>query len=169
MTSFFVNLFFSLFSFVFRAFFRTVFSLLRFAFKKRLSPGEARIVRIIDGDTVFAEFRGKRERVRLLGIDAPESRENDRLFVQARKAGVSPSSVLSAGRASTKFLLSLVRPGDVVRLEFDDTLRDKYGRLLAYVWKNEILVNEKMVEAGHAVPCFFGRNRKYSGRIVSAA
>lgn len=91
--------------------------------------GEKRftITRIIDGDT--AELNGS-DLVRLLGIDTPERGE---LFYDSAKA----------------VLTSLVK-GMEVNLRFDDRRRDGYGRLLAYLYVDSLLVNAELVRAGYA-------------------
>lgn len=85
------------------------------------APTGARIVRVIDGDTIVASVAGQQEHVRLLGIDTPE------------KYG---GPVECGARAASARMKQLAAPGTAVRLVIDpesgDT-RDRYGRLLAYV------------------------------------
>lgn len=89
----------------------------------------------MDGDTLRL-ITG--ETVRLIGVDAPES--------------VKPHHPVEPfGPEATRFLGDLIaQGGNKVRLEFDGTLRDKYGRLLAYVWIGEKLANEEIIRAGLA-------------------
>lgn len=86
-----------------------------------------KIIRVIDGDTVVLETG---ESLRYLGINAPELNE-------------------PRGLTAQKFNQSLIG-GKIVRLEFDRDKLDKYGRLLAYVWLDNMLANERMVEEGYA-------------------
>lgn len=74
----------------------------------------------------------KLERVRLLGIDAPDLRQNP-WGVQAQQA-----------------LADLVA-GQQVWLEFDEAPRDRFGRLLAYVWRGDQLINEQLLVDGQAL------------------
>ena len=105
----------------------------------------ARVVRVHDGDTVSVMIGRKRERVRLIGIDAPE-------------LGQVPW-----GRKAKKHLEELLdRSGWTVELEPDVEKRDKYGRLLAYLWtKDGRLINLEMINHGYAVLFTFPPNVKH--------
>jgi len=99
------------------------------------------VVRTVDGDTVWVQLGSRIEKVRYIGIDTPEVHHPTR--------GEEPG-----GRAATEINRSLVgdRP---VRLEPDVQLRDRYGRLLAYVWVTrpdgaELMVNAELVRLGYA-------------------
>ena len=99
------------------------------------------VVRTVDGDTVWVRLASGVEKVRYIGIDTPEVHHPTR--------GEEPG-----GRAATEINRGLVgeRP---VRLEPDVQLRDRYGRLLAYVWVKradgvEVMVNAEMVRLGYA-------------------
>ncbi len=90
--------------------------------------------RVVDGDTfIVAE---PRERVRLIGADTPET--------------VKPHwPVEPWGPEATAFTKEFLSGGKV-RLEFDSQRRDKYGRILAYVWVGNRLLNEELIRAGLA-------------------
>lgn len=99
------------------------------------------VVRTVDGDTVWVRLASGVEKVRYIGIDTPEVHHPTR--------GEEPG-----GRAATEINRGLVgdRP---VRLEPDVQLRDRYGRLLAYVWVRradggEVMVNAELVRLGYA-------------------
>jgi micrococcal nuclease len=123
-------------------------------------PGDSYVVtNVLDGDTVsikvksFAGFPLKLERVRLIGIDAPE-------------LGQDPW-----GRRAKRHLKKLIsESGGVVNVEFDVELRDKYGRLLGYLWsrKKGTIINERMVEDGYAVLYTFPPNVKYAERFIES-
>jgi micrococcal nuclease len=97
-------------------------------------------VHVVDGDTVHVRLGERVEKVRYIGINTPE--------VQHPERGEEPG-----GRAATEVNRRLVeaRP---VRLEPDVQQRDRYGRLLAYVWVNgpggELMVNAELVRLGYA-------------------
>lgn len=93
------------------------------------------VERVVDGDTL--RLIGG-ETVRLIGVDAPES--------------VKPHHPVEPfGPEATRFLRNLIaEAGNKVHLEFDSPLRDKYGRLLAYVWVGDKLANEELIRAGLA-------------------
>ncbi len=99
------------------------------------------VVRVVDGDTVHVRLGERDEKVRYIGIDTPETHHPTR--------GEEPG-----GRAATAVNGRLV--GDrAVRLEPDVQLRDRYGRLLAYVWVTrpdgaELMVNAELVRLGYA-------------------
>jgi micrococcal nuclease len=86
----------------------------------KLKPGEATVVRVVDGDTIVVRLASGEEKVRLIGVDTPEETKPD--------TPVECYAVEAAER--TKQLLP---PGTLVRLERDKEARDRYGRLLAYV------------------------------------
>jgi micrococcal nuclease len=95
------------------------------------------VTRVIDGDTFEIIDRGKKDRVRMIGIDTPESVKPD--------AAVEPY-----GREASCYTKKLIQ-GKMVRLEFDVEKRDRYGRLLAYVYLEDgTLVNAKLLEEGLA-------------------
>lgn len=97
------------------------------------TAGEVRVSRVIDGDTF--EIEGG-ERVRLIGIDTPES--------------VKPNAPVECfGRESSEYLKSLIE-GKMVRLERDQTDRDRYARLLRYAYLDGTFLNEKIVREGYA-------------------
>lgn len=121
---------------------------------ERESDGfSARVVEVIDGDTVIIEG-GKNSIVRYLGIDSPEIRTTD-----------SPGDPL--GEEALDFNASLVQ-GKRVWLEFDKEKYDVYGRLLAYVYADGKLVNLEMLRNGLATPLIIEPNDKYSDLIYEA-
>jgi micrococcal nuclease len=92
--------------------------------------------RVVDGDTL--EVTGG-ERVRLIGVDTPESVAPDR-------------PVGCFGKEASRFTASLVPPGTQVRLVGDAEQRDRYGRLLAYVYRQAdgLFVNAELLRRGYA-------------------
>jgi micrococcal nuclease len=102
---------------------------------------------VADGDT-FRCVDGRR--VRLIGIDSPESQQQP-YGARARSA-----------------LLEMLPSGATVRLETDAVPVDRYGRLLAYVWVGPTLVNEAMVRDGWAVLYTVPPNVKYVERLIRA-
>lgn len=96
------------------------------------------VVRVVDGDTIIVQYEGVEERVRLIGIDTPESVHPDRS--KNTEAGVTASDYV-------KVLLA----DKSVYLEFDKQKRDRYGRLLAYVYlANGTFINAHLLEMGYA-------------------
>lgn len=122
------------------------------------------VEKIIDGDT----FVCSGERVRLVGVDTPESVHNPRAEKQARSMR-DLETVLELGRRARAFTASLLRPGMQVRLEFDVQVRDRYGRLLAYVWLPDgRMLNEVLLEEGYATLYTVPPNVKYEDRLRKA-
>jgi endonuclease YncB( thermonuclease family) len=98
-----------------------------------IDPDIVRVLKVIDGDTIDVEVGGDIERVRLIGVDTPET--------------VHPFKPLEKfGKEASEFTRRKLE-GKEVRLEYDLVKRGKYGRLLAYVWVEERVVNPN-VESG---------------------
>lgn len=111
--------------------------------------GEYEVVSVTDGDTFEINYNGTKEKVRLIGVDTPES--------------VHPNSKKNNeyGKQASNYTKSLLE-GKIVKLEFDVSPRDKYGRLLAYVYlKNGEMLNEKLLKEGYAQVATYPPNVKY--------
>ena len=116
------------------------------------------VKRAVDGDTLVLETG---ERVRLIGIDTPEMHESDKLFRDARRSGQDVKTIQALGRRAYEFTKNLVE-GKRVSLEFDVEKRDKYGRILAYVYlKDGTFVNAEIVKQGYASLMTYPPNVKY--------
>jgi len=105
------------------------------------------VTRIVDGDTI--ECDGK-VRVRLIGVDSPERDQEP------------------FGTAATAGLASMLLVGSTVELEPDVEPRDRYDRVLAYVWSEGRMTNWLMVRYGWAVPIVFPPNVQYVDFFRSA-
>ena len=109
---------------------------------------EAKVVRVVDGDTFVANIEGKEEKVRLLLVDTPET-------VHPRKP------VQPFGPEASKFTKEKLE-NQTVGLEFDVQERDQYGRLLAYVYLPDgTMLNELLLEKGLAQVVVYQPNVKY--------
>ncbi|EGB15379.1 nuclease (SNase domain-containing protein) [Pseudodesulfovibrio mercurii] len=108
----------------------------------------ARLVKVLDGDSFRVTYRGSTLEVRLIGVDAPEYRQE-----YSRKA-----------RDFTRDFCQ----GKGLRLEFDKDPRDRYGRTLAYVYADGVMLNEALVRAGLAVPLVVKPNVRHAERIRQA-
>jgi micrococcal nuclease len=122
------------------------------------AEGAATVARVVDGDTVVVRLGGRDERVRLIGIDTPES----------VKPGTPVQCFAVEASNRTKQLLP---PGTPVRLERDAELRDRYGRLLAYVYRqpDDVFVNLALARDGFALPYTFPPNVAHADQFVAAA
>jgi micrococcal nuclease len=122
------------------------------------ATGAATIDRVVDGDTVIVRLSGRRERVRLIGIDTPES--------------VKPNTPVQCyGPESSQRTHALLPPGTTVRLVGDVEARDQYKRLLAYVYRADdgLFVNLVLVREGYARPYPFKPNLAHEAEITRAA
>lgn len=116
------------------------------------SKNTAIVTNVVDGDTIDVSFHNQKERVRLLLVDTPETKH--------------PSKpVQPFGPEASQFAKETLE-GKEVELEFDVSERDKYGRLLAYVWIDGKMFNEMLLEKGLArVAYVFAPNTKYVDRF----
>ena len=125
------------------------------------------VQQIIDGDTVVVRVLGKKEHVRLIGIDAPESRDNQRARRAAEREGRDLETILSYGKRSSEYLRRIVPPGTAVRVVLDVEHRDHYGRLLAYLYSDQggDMINERMIRDGYAYPLTVPPNVAHAKRF----
>lgn len=131
---------------------------LPFGVKLQVDPSiliAVELERVVDGDTIIIhDANGKQVRVRLIGIDAPESVHEDE------------SKNSDEGREASNFLKELLADVDTVYLEMDVEEKDQYDRILAYVWidtgSTYIMVNEIMLATGYAKPVYIKPNLKYA-------
>ena len=119
---------------------------------------DARVVRVVDGDTIYVDLGGGEQYVRYIGIDTPET--------------VKPGTPVQCfGPRAHAFNERLVE-GRRVRLVFDRERRDVYGRLLAYVYAGGRLVNAELVRRGYARTLTIAPNDAHAGlfhRLAAAA
>lgn len=129
----------------------------------------AKVVRILDGDTIEIELAGKVENVRLIGIDTPESKRNRKVKKDAARSGEDLNAIIGMGKAATEFTKTLVKPGDLVNVEQDVQPRDRYGRILAYVYlKSGEMLNEEIISAGYASVMTIPPDVRYQDRFLAA-
>lgn len=123
---------------------------------------EASFVRVVDGDTIVVSIGGIEEKVRLIGVDTPESRINKRAHLQEKDLGKDVESIVDLGKKAKDYTKSQLNGFDKVYLEFDVQKRDKYGRILAYVYlPNGQMLNMKIICDGYAMPLTIPPNVKY--------
>lgn len=115
------------------------------------------VAEVVDGDTVDLDIGGRRERVRLLGVDAPES--------------VHPSvPVQCFGAEASAALGQLLTPGTEVRLRRDVEARDRYDRLLLYLYRvdDDLFVNQWILAQGLADTAFYEPNTTLAAPLRQA-
>jgi len=127
------------------------------------AAGEKVVVkRIVDGDTIHVISGKDTLKIRLIGIDTPESRENNKALRDSNRSGKDVDTILSQGRKASDFLKSVLKNGDTVSLEFDVVKSDKYGRTLAYVYLSDgRFLNDLIISSGYAFPLTIPPNVKY--------
>ncbi len=101
-------------------------------------PPSAKVIKVIDGDTIVINGGFH---VRYIGIDAPEI--GNTCYMDAKRTNIE-----------------LVQ-GKEVRLQKDVSEKDRHGRLLCYVFINEMFVNAEMVRRGYAYAKTYLPNTKY--------
>ena len=110
------------------------------------------VTKVFDGDTFEAEIDGKKEKVRMLGIDTPEKWESDKFDRDSERTGKDKETIKKLGSLSTDYTSGLISGKQVVLIpenKGDD--KDKYGRLLRYVYLEDgTFVNLKIIEDGYA-------------------
>nr|MBU1327532.1 thermonuclease family protein [Candidatus Omnitrophota bacterium] len=114
------------------------------------------VSRVVDGDTIELS---NRETVRYIGIDTPEIRE--------KKNGEWIYKPRPYAEEAKEFNQKLIE-GKSVKLEFDVQKRDKYKRLLAYVYRGDKMVNIEMVRQGFAMIYTYPPNLRYSQKFLDA-
>ncbi len=120
---------------------------------------EGTVVKVVDGDTIHVLVGGEREKVRLIGMDTPESTREHEPF------GTEASAYTTAALLGRR-----------VWLETDVELRDRYQRLLAYVWLEEpipgedaaagSMFNARIVRDGYAQIYTFPPNVRHAGLLL---
>ncbi len=120
-----------------------------------VGAGTAQVVRIVDGDTIVVRQGGHTDKVRYIGIDTPET--------------VKPNTPVqcyghAASRRNTRLLA-----GRAVRLVPGAESRDRYGRLLAYVYREPdgLFVNESLVREGYARTMTIAPNNRFAPRFAA--
>lgn len=146
----------------------------------QVAPAEIfRIARVVDGDTLVLS---NGEKVRLTGIDTPESHINPKAKKDSERSGEDLQVITKKGQEAARFVRELAE-GKEVRLEYDVQQRDRYGRLLVYAYdietlKNnpqvklpeglvisankEIFLNGSIIRSGYAAPMTVAPNVKYA-------
>ncbi|MFL0605213.1 thermonuclease family protein [Cylindrospermopsis raciborskii] len=132
---------------------------------------QARVVRVVSGQTLevakIGDPTNSVSSVRLIGLDAPDLRqypwgEDARKLLEKLIQDANSDNTTNNNTNSAQIKLAQIK------LEFDLQTQDKFGRNLAYVWKDQVLVNEQIIKQGYAL--FAGRspNHKYDLRLENA-
>lgn len=113
---------------------------------------DAKVVRVVDGDTIVVETSDGRERVRYIGVDTPES--------------VKPNTPVQCWAKKASALNHRLVAGQTITLKFDRERRDRYGRLLAYPIRPDGLdVGAELVRQGAARTLSISPNTSHAGML----
>jgi len=116
------------------------------------------IAHVIDGDTVDIDINGHTERVRLIGLNTPETKH--------------PTKPIECfGPEASAYLTQLLPKGTDVRIERDVEARDRYGRRLLYVYRDSdnLFVNRDLIAHGYGTPMSIEPNTFHRNDFVRAA
>lgn len=108
----------------------------------------------VDGDTIKLKIDGKKERVRLLAIDTPES--------------VTPDKPVEAyGKEASNYTCNLVKNANRIEIEYDinSDKEDKFGRVLAYVYVDGKMLQEELLKKGLAKVAYLYGNYQYTEKF----
>lgn len=141
--------------------------------------GPAEVVRVSDGDTVRVLLGGTEESVRLIGVDTPEKFSSTKLTRDAEESPLSETEIQELGEQASTFAENLLAGGEVyVQTGVEE--RDRYGRLLAYLYvlepdgawefggQNFTQVNLELARAGWADPLTIPPNVDFAEEYVAA-
>ena len=116
------------------------------------------ILTVIDGDTVDIEIDGQTERVRLIGVNTPETKH--------------PTKPIECfGPEASAYMTQLLPKGTDVRIERDTEARDRYGRMLLYLYRNSdnLFINLDLISRGYGTPMSIEPNTLHRSDFVHAA
>lgn len=126
---------------------------------------KARLLYVVDGDTIVVDLNGVEKKIRFIGIDTPESVHEDE----------SRNTIY--GTYASDYTKSLLEGVEYVYLQYDEEKEDQYGRTLAYVWLDDNvdvtndsdiaskMLNAILVEDGYAMNKVFAPNDAYADKL----
>lgn len=121
-----------------------------FLIKMDMNTSDVEFVSCVDGDTAILEIDGKEESVRFLAIDALELNE-------------------SYGREASNYVCNALKNASRITLEFEgNSYKDKYNRVLAWVFVDDKLLQEDLVLKGLAKVKYIYDDYKYVGRLLDS-
>ena len=116
------------------------------------------LISVIDGDTINVNVNGKTQRVRLIGIDTPETKHPNK-------------KIECYGMEANRYVNTLLPKNTKVIIHLDKETKDKYGRMLAYVYikHNNLFVNLDLIQKGFAKTMKFYPNVLHAYEFDKAA
>ena len=116
------------------------------------------ILKVVDGDTVEIDLDGHTERVRLIGVNTPETKH--------------PTKPIECfGPEASAYMTQLLPKGAHVRIERDVEARDRYGRMLLYLYleSDNLFINLDLISRGYGTPMSIEPNTFHRNDFVRAA
>ncbi len=122
---------------------------------QQLPSDVASVIKVIDGDTVILRLQGAIETVRLIGVDTPET--------------VHPTKLVECfGPEASAFTHSVLKPETQVRVQRDVEARDRYQRLLVYLYLIDgTFVNQELLQLGFARTMNIAPNTVFATNFAS--
>jgi micrococcal nuclease len=116
------------------------------------------VLKVVDGDTVDIDIKGNTERVRLIGVNTPETKHLTK-------------PIECFGPEASAYLTQLLPKGTHVRIERDIEARDRYGRMLLYLYResDNLFINLDLVSHGYGTPMSIEPNTFHRNDFVHAA
>lgn len=108
----------------------------------------------VDGDTFKILLKGEKKSVRMIAIDTPES--------------VHPTKETEYyGKEASEYTCNKLKNASKIELEYDENsdLEDKYGRLIAWVFVDDVLLQQELVENGYAKVAYLYADYKYTNNL----
>lgn len=124
-------------------------------FLPKTSSDQVKLIECVDGDTARLNINGKDERVRFLAIDAPEIAHDG-----------NPADPY--GNEASDYTCKRLKTANSIRLEYEAEKTDKFGRVLAWVFVDDKLLNEEVVSKGLAKVAYLYDKYKYTPQIQKA-
>lgn len=127
-----------------------VITLLIFPLNVFAKKEEVKLSKCIDGDTISVIINKEEKKVRFLAIDAPEIDTNEAYSIEAKE-----------------YTCNLLKSSKKIYLEYDKNSdkEDKYERILAWVWADDILVQKELIKDGYAKIAYLYADYKYTSEL----
>lgn len=121
-----------------------------------LDSSSVQFLACTDGDTAHFQVDGKDETVRFIAIDTPETKHPTK--------GVEPY-----GKEASEFTCNALQQATEIKLEYEESNKtDKYGRLVAWVYVDDVLLQEELITQGLAKVAYLYDDYKYTDRLEEA-
>ncbi|MFA6685098.1 MAG: thermonuclease family protein [Arcobacteraceae bacterium] len=114
------------------------------------------IVKVTDGDTIQVQSNSEILSIRVLYIDTPEKFGGSKLEKDSKQTGINSKKLQELGKLSSNYASKFFKKDDVVKVV--SYKKDRYGRLLGEIYKNNINYSYKIVSDGYA--CIY-KQEKY--------